>query len=68
MHVEQTGLTSQSSPTGEVVPRTQDAAVDEILHSLVEVDGLSLREQVALLDDAHQRLQGRLAESDGGAR
>lgn len=52
--------------------RTQDAAVDAVLAGLTGVADLPPSAQVALLDDAHQRLQDRLAQpasvEPGGAR
>jgi len=56
----------QNQPAGGAVPSwTQDAAVDAVLDGLVGVADLPPSAQVALLDDAHQRLQDRLAQSGG---
>ncbi|MCL2423972.1 MAG: hypothetical protein FWD11_08810 [Micrococcales bacterium] len=50
------------------VPQTGDQEVDAVLGDLAGVGDLPLSQQVGLLDDAHQRLQGRLAQSGGGDR
>ncbi|MCL2468316.1 MAG: hypothetical protein FWF02_10675 [Micrococcales bacterium] len=63
MHGEnETGL------DGASVPRTGDPEVDAVLADLAGLGDLPLAEQVGLLDDAHQRLQGRLAQSSGAQR
>lgn len=56
----------QSQPAGDGAPLpTQDAEVDEVLAGLAGVADLPPSAQVALLDDAHQRLQERLVQSGG---
>ena len=41
---------------------TGDAAVDEALSRRAELDGLPVREHVAVLDAVHAALQDRLAD------
>jgi hypothetical protein len=43
-------------------PPTGDAAVDEALSRLGELDGLPVRDHVAVLDAVHAALQDRLAD------
>jgi len=49
-------------PTGG---RTGDALVDEALSRLGSLDGLPVREHVAVFDAVHAALQDRLADVEG---
>ncbi len=66
MHDEQNEPAVVGVPVGiGATPRTQDADVDAVLTGLAGVADLPLSAQVDLLDDAHQRLQDRLARFSG---
>jgi hypothetical protein len=56
------------APSPDAAPRTGDGAVDQAVGALDGIGRLPLRDQVQALDEAHQMLQGRLADSDGGTR
>ncbi|MCL2848883.1 MAG: hypothetical protein FWE61_02410 [Micrococcales bacterium] len=60
----------ENQTADDTAPRTHDPDVDAIVDALAGVGDLPLAAQVDLLDDAHQRLQDRLAQSSqgGGAR
>jgi hypothetical protein len=52
----------QRAATGGDDGSTGDPAVDEALGRLAELDGLPVREHVAVLDAVHAALQDRLAD------
>lgn len=69
MHGEQNPPAVVGVPVVDLPSPTQDADVDAVLARLAGVADLPPSAQVALLDDAHQQLQDRLARSSGeGAR
>ncbi|MGL4173897.1 MAG: hypothetical protein ACRCTR_07475 [Actinomycetota bacterium] len=44
--------------------KTHDEQIDHVLESIVQIDQLSVHEQVQIYSDVHQALQSRLTDLD----